>query len=326
MSAAASTIGSETAKATLCTNATLAILAQDAGIRPLDALLDAGDIAIPDHQRIVVKGKTLAIALTADAHLLAYRADIFEKSGLNVPQTLFDIPATIKTLRTKTDLETPLLLDRSDGWSLAQIVLSHLDSPIDKTTGDIDLNTQAAQELLTLLLDLAGDASMTTTIDDWSAGHSAMMLTPGNAMHRLSKIANVTARPLMQPNSEVPATPIWWQGWAIPADQSDIDVKAAFDAMTLASDPAGLTPDLSEQALWLMNGFKPGQVHEGTLKAVAAGAQAIPIDLCGGLLHAALADVLPAFVDGTLTVVQTLTKAQSAYRIAARNSGTMVDV
>jgi hypothetical protein len=74
-----------------------------------------------------------------------------------------------------------------------------------------------------------------------------------------------------------------------------------------------------------MDGFKPSKVHEGTLKAVAAGAQAMPIDLRNGLLHTALAAVLPGFLDGTLTVVQTLTKAQSAYRLAARNSAALTN-
>ena len=74
---------------------------------------------IPDNawEGATINGQIVGVPVTGNTLHLAYRADLFEQYGLDVPQTYDDIIAACAVLQEEPSIDVPFTMDLSAGWA-----------------------------------------------------------------------------------------------------------------------------------------------------------------------------------------------------------------
>ena len=101
-------------------NSSIVALINDGVIRPLDDLVAEYGADIPGHMKISVDGQIMAIAFMANAQTLAYRSDVLEQVGLEVPTSYEEMLTAAAAIRAAGIMENPLGGAYASGWNLAQ--------------------------------------------------------------------------------------------------------------------------------------------------------------------------------------------------------------
>ena len=163
------------------------------------------------------------------------------------------------------------------------------------------------------------EAGNVALMNMWGSRTGVLMDSEGSApeVYENTKVSG----PLMVGDSGVPASTLWWDGWTVAKNISDEDAAATFRAMANAVSPDILDDTTMGQAVWLMDGYQPAPVNEGVLATVAAGARPYPMLPYMGLLHTALGDNIPEFLQGKESAEQTLSDIEAAYTAAATEQG-----
>ena len=322
-------------------NSSIVALINEGVVRPLDDLVAEYGADIPAHMQISVDGKVMAIAFMANAQTLAYRADVLEEVGLEIPTSYEEMLAAAAAIREAGIMENPLGGAYASGWNLAQefnnMYIGHGGEFFEPGTANVSINNAqgiATLEMMKALSEFMSPDFLTHdsngTQAEWEAGNVALMNMWGSRMGNLmddegsepvvyenTKVAG----PLMVGDSGVPATTLWWDGWTVATNVSDEDAAATFQALTHAVSPALLNEETMGQAVWLIDGFEPQEVNEGVLAAVAAGSQPYPMVPFQGLLHTALGAELSDFMQGNESAEQALADVEAAYTAAAIEAG-----
>ena len=322
-------------------NSSIVALINEDVIRPLDDLVAEYGADIPQHMKITVDGKVMAIAFMANAQTLVYRADILEQAGLEVPTTYEGVLAAAEKIRADGLLEYPVGGAYAAGWNLAQeFVNMYLGTGgefFEPGTAKVSINNEqglAALEMMKALSAYMNPDFLTHdsngTSAEWEAGNVALMNMWGSRTGVLMDdegsapevYENTMIRgPLMIGDSGVPATTLWWDGWTVAKNVSDEDAAATFQAMAYATSPAILNEETMGQAVWLIEGFEPQPVNEGVLASVAAGSKPYPMLPYMGLLHSALGTELADFMNGSEDAAKALADVEAAYTAAAIEKG-----
>ena len=104
----------------IASNSQMGTLLGNDAIRKLDDLVQKYGKHLKDSQLMKVQGKTYAIAFIANAQYFVYRKDIFEKHGLDVPNTYDDMMQLAKQIQSRNISQTPVGGLFKSGWNLAQ--------------------------------------------------------------------------------------------------------------------------------------------------------------------------------------------------------------
>ena len=322
-------------------NSSIIALINDGVIRPLDDLVAEYGADIPGHMKISVDGNIMAIAFMANAQTLAYRADVLEQVGLDIPTTYEEMLTAAAAIREAGIMENPLGGAYASGWNLAQefnnMYIGHGGAFFEAGTANVAINNEAGVATLEMMKALSEYMSpdflthdSNGTQAEWEAGNVALMNMWGSRMGNLMDDEGsapevyentMVAAPLMVGDSGVPATTLWWDGFTVASNISDEDAAATFQAMAHAVSPALLNDETMAQAVWLIEGFEPQPVNEGVLAAVAAGSQPYPMVPFQGLLHSALGAELSDFMQGNESAAQALADVEAAYTAAAIEAG-----
>lgn len=118
------------------------------------------------------------------------------------------------------------------------------------------------------------------------------------------------------PPKGVPASTIWWDGFAIAASASKAEAEAAFKVALEGLDEEMLAGN-RDIAAWLIKGYRPGRLARGIIEAVRAGAPLYPASPELQLLQRALAPHLTDFLSGEVGAEAALAAAEKEYRNAA---------
>ena len=118
----------------------------------------------------------------------------------------------------------------------------------------------------------------------------------------------------------IPGATLWWDGFTISTNVSDAEAEATFAALASA-----LTADMvaanNDDAVWLLDGFKPGPAAAGVSATAQGGAQPYPMLPQIGLLHNALGAELSDFLKGDESAEKALADVEAAYVTAAKEAG-----
>ena len=322
-------------------NSSIIALINDGVIRPLDDLVAEYGADIPGHMKISVDGQIMAIAFMANAQTLAYRSDVLEQVGLEVPTSYEEMLTAAAAIREAGIMENPLGGAYASGWNLAQefnnMNIGHGGEFFEAGTANVAINNEAGVATLEMMKALSEYMSpdflthdSNGTQAEWEAGNVALMNMWGSRMGNLMDDEGsapevyentMVAGPLIVGDSGVPATTLWWDGWTVATNVSDEDAAATFQALAHAVSPALLNDETMGQAVWLIDGFEPQPVNEGVLAAVAAGSKPYPMVPFQGLLHSALGAELSDFMQGTESAEQALADVEAAYAAAAIEAG-----
>lgn len=322
-------------------NSSIVALINDDVIRPLDDLIAAHGADIPTKQLITIDGKVMAVAFMANAQHLVYRKDILEQIGVEPPKTYEELLAAAAMIREKGIMQNPVGGPFAAGWNLAEefvnMYLGHGGEFFKEGTAEVSINNEqgvAALNVLKSLTEFMNPDYLThdsnATSAEWEAGNVALMNMWGSRTGVLQD--NEGAEPVVYENTMVgapmtvgggtlPASTLWWDGWTVAKNVSDVDAAATFVAMKNGISPSILNDQTMGEAVWMIEGYKPAPVNAGVFSAIEMGTKPYPMLPYMGLLHTALGDNLADFLQGKESAEQALADTEAAYTAAAKEKG-----
>ncbi|WP_309128752.1 extracellular solute-binding protein [Microbacterium sp.] len=138
--------------------------ADDGKLVPLDDLWDkyAADYGldqISESMRAGMSydGKLYAIPMQAQMYVMAYRTDIFEELGLEVPETFDDMIAAAEEIKAAGEMEYPIALPwlaTADVTTSYEAAMNSLGADFATAEGEVTLDTPEAKQALEALLAL----------------------------------------------------------------------------------------------------------------------------------------------------------------------------
>ena len=323
-------------------NSSIVALMNEDLIRPLDDYVAKYGKDLKKNQLVTIDGKVMAVAFMANAQHLVYRKDVLEKAGIATPKTYEDMLAAAKTLRDKGIAQNPVGGAYKAGWNIAQeftnMYIGYGGEFFKPGTAEVSINNEKGVAALKMMKDLAGymnpdylthDSNLTNA--EFRAGNVVMMsmwgsraatLTDADGVSQEVKDGLALGAPLTVGGGSLPATTLWWDGWTVSKNVSDEDAEATFKALMNAIDPSILKDEeVSKQAVWLLDGYKPTPAAEGVFAAASMGTTPYPMLPFQGLLHTALGAELPDYMQGKEDAAKTLADIESAYIAAAKEKG-----
>ncbi|MBG6142658.1 ABC-type glycerol-3-phosphate transport system substrate-binding protein [Labrenzia sp. EL_208] len=309
-------------------------------IRPLDDLVAKHGQSLKPNQLIRIDGKVMAVAFMANAQHLFVRQDILDQIGMPAPTTWEEVLSTAKAIREAGIMEYPFAALFKSDWNLGEefvnMYVGHGGKFFEPGTAKPAINNEtgiATLNMLKALTEYTNPDFLTyntsTVAPLWESGEIAIAQlwgsTGGQLLDDEGSTPEVVAAtvPLAAPTvagGNTPASTLWWDGFTIAKNISDEDAEATFIAMV-----HGISDDMvranNDSAVWLMDAYVPGKAAEGVAATAAAGAEPYPMLPFMGLMHQALFQELPDFLQGNETAEQALADIEAAYVTAATEQG-----
>ncbi|MEP1572869.1 ABC transporter substrate-binding protein [Roseibium album] len=309
-------------------------------IRPLDDLVAKHGQSLKPNQLIRIDGKVMAVAFMANAQHLFVRQDVLDQIGMPAPTTWEEVLSTAKAIREAGIMEYPFAALFKSDWNLGEefvnMYVGHGGKFFEPGTAKPAINNEtgiATLNMLKALTEYTNPDFLTyntsTVAPLWESGEIAIAQlwgsTGGQLLDDEGSTPEVVAAtvPLAAPTvagGNTPASTLWWDGFTIAKNISDEDAEATFIAMV-----HGISDDMvranNDSAVWLMDAYVPGKAAEGVAATAAAGAEPYPMLPFMGLMHQALFQELPDFLQGNETAEQALADIEAAYVTAATEQG-----
>ncbi len=323
-------------------NSSIVALMNEDVIRPLDDLVAKHGGALQKSQLITIGGQVMAVAFMANAQHLMYRKDILADLGIEPPKTYEEMLDAAKMIRDKGIMENPIGGAYAAGWNLAQefnnMFLGFGGSHFMDGSAEPNINNEAGVNTLNMMKALSEymnpdflthDSNATNA--EYRAGNIALLNMWGSRAASQTTADGVTdevknghaiAGPMTVGGGSTPASTLWWDGWTVAKNISDEEAEATFIAMM-----NGIRPDLMgdeavrTQAVWLIDGYAPTDAAVGVFEAAKASTTPYPMLPYMGLMHTALGNELPDFMNGSESAEQTLADVEAAYVAAAKEKG-----
>jgi ABC-type glycerol-3-phosphate transport system substrate-binding protein len=293
---------------------------------------------LEERMLVRVDGEVMAIAFMQNTQHLYYRADLFERHGIEVPRTYAEMMAAAERLRTREpSIANPIAQTFSKGWDLAteftNLLAAHggryfqPGSAEPAFHGELGLQTVA---LMKSLLPHMSPNALASNSDDvmnqLQQGRAAMGVLWASRAARMddpvaSKVVGriqYAAAPAVRPGGPS-AAHLWWDAVVMPrngAARRDATFQVLMEM--LSADAVATGNDL---AIWVRSNYRPGRSGVGVALAQAARAPVWPGEPFFSLAHGQVGKVLADAMAGTREPRDVLAAAAAAYRQAAIEKG-----
>lgn len=326
--------------AVIVANATLTQLMNDGLVRPLNDLVEKYGANIRPHQLITINGEVMAVAFMANSQHLFARTDILEQAGVDgVPASYEELLDAAEKIRAAGLMDHPFVMNMQVGWNVAEsfntIFLGHGGAFFKPGTAEPNVNNEKGVATLELMKKLSAyaDPDLLTYASNetqalWEAGEVALAIMwgsrgsdilNGDAAEEITANTVLSAAPTVAGGS-TPSATLWWDGITIAKNVPDAEAEATFAALA-----SGMTPEMvaanNDDAVWLLEGFKPGAAAAGVAATAQGGAKPYPMIPYIGLMHTALGAELVNFLKGAESAEQALANVEAAYVTAAKEQG-----
>ena len=322
-------------------NSTLTQLMNDGLVRPLNDLVEKYGADLPKNLMITIDDNIMAVAFMANSQHLFSRKDILEKAGINsIPGTYSEIIGAAQAIRKAGIMEYPIVMNMKTGWNVGEsfnlVFLAHGGEFFKPGTAEPTVNSAAgiaALNTLKALVEYAHPDHLTQASNEtqaiWEAGEAALGIMWGSrgsvilddegSSEQVTSNTVLSSAPSVKPGG-IPGATLWWDGFTISKNVSDAEAEATFAALasSLNSDMVAANND---DAIWLLEGFKPGAAAEGVSATAQGGAVPYPMLPQIGLLHNALGAELSEFLKGNESAEKALADVEAAYVTAAKEKG-----
>ncbi|MCO6384895.1 ABC transporter substrate-binding protein [Oceanicola sp. 502str15] len=322
-------------------NSTLTQLMNDGLVRPLNDLVEKYGQNLPKNLMITLDGNIMAVAFMANSQHLFSRKDILAEVGIDtVPATYGEVIAAAKAIREAGIMEHPLVMNMQTGWNVGEtfnlVFMAHGGEFFKPGTAEPAINSPAGVAALATLKELVEYAhpdhltqASNETQGLWEAGQAALGIMWGSrgapilddegSTEEITSNTVLSAAPSVEPGG-VPGATLWWDGFTISTNISDAEAEATFAALA-----SGLTAEMvaanNDDAVWLLEGFKPGPAAAGVAATAQGGAKPYPMIPQIGLMHNALGAELSDFLKGGESAEKALADVEAAYITAAKEAG-----
>ncbi|MFZ5965404.1 ABC transporter substrate-binding protein [Thalassococcus sp. BH17M4-6] len=322
-------------------NSTLTQLMNDGLVRPLNDLVEKYGQNLPQNLMITLDGNIMAVAFMANSQHLFSRTDILAEAGFDtVPATYDEVIAAAEAIRAAGIMEHPIVMNMQTGWNVGEsfnlVFMAHGGEFFKPGTAEPAINSPAGVAALNTLKELVEYAhpdhltqASNETQGLWEAGQAALGIMWGSrgapilddegSTEEITSNTVLSAAPSVEPGG-VPGATLWWDGFTISTNVSDEEAEATFAALA-----SGLNADMvaanNDDAVWLLEGFKPGPAAAGVAATAQGGAKPYPMIPQIGLMHNALGSELADFLKGGESAEKALADVEAAYITAAKEAG-----
>ncbi len=310
-------------------------------LRPLDDLLKkyrSQYSFLTDNMLIKVDGKVYAIAFKSNLQHLIYRKDLFQKYGIEEPQTFDEVIAAAKKLRGKKDVDYAFGAAFKSGWNLAteftNLYLSTGDEFFKSGFQPNLYRNKNASRALKTLKKLYGYSSpnslalasgdVTSLFQSGQIGIMQIWATRASATEdpKLSKVigkVEIGSAAKLSASDPYTASALWWDGFAIPKTTTN-DPETTFKLFMELLDKETVSKS-SDKAVWISPYYKAGQYSKGVTKTIANQVRVWPNEPQFSILHSALGKYLPDYLHGSRTLTQTMKRVEAEYKKVAKEKG-----
>ena len=326
--------------AKIVTNGSITPLMSKGLLRPLDDLVEKYGDNLNKSQLITFDGNVYAVAFMANAQHLWYRESIFNELGIAVPTTYEEVIAAAEKIKASGKMDNPYAGAFKAGWNLSQefvnMYLGHGGEFFKPGTAEPSINNAkgvAALNVIKKLTELSNPDFLTQDTnavkEEWESGNVAIMHIWGSGAASLlddegdqaiKADTRLAAPPTVGGGSDA-ATTLWWDGLAIAKNTSDENAEASFRALVGAASSTDMANSNPNAAVWLINGYTPGDAAVGVLAAAKMGATPYPSIPQMGLLHGAMSDEMVEFLQGNESAEKALEDIEAAYIAKAKEQG-----
>jgi ABC-type glycerol-3-phosphate transport system substrate-binding protein len=322
-------------------NSTLTQLMNDGLVRPLNDLVEKYGADLPKNLMITIDDNIMAVAFMANSQHLFSRKDILEKAGINsIPGTYSEIIDAAQAIRKAGIMEYPIVMNMKTGWNVGEsfnlVFLAHGGEFFKPGTAEPTVNSAAgiaALNTLKALVEYAHPDHLTQASNEtqaiWEAGEAALGIMWGSrgsvilddegSSEQVTSNTVLSSAPSVKPGG-IPGATLWWDGFTISKNVPASEAEATFAALISALN-ADMVAANNDDAIWLLEGFKPGAAAEGVSATAAGGAPPYPMLPQIGLLHNALGTELVDFLKGDESAEKALADVEAAYVTAAKEKG-----
>ena len=322
-------------------NSTLTQLMNDDLVRPLNDLVEKYGANINPNQLITIDGNVMAVAFMANSQHLFARTDILEQAGVSgVPETVEDMVDAAKAIRDAGIMEHPIVMNMKVGWNVGEVFnlfyFAHGGELFKPGSAEPNVNNEtgvAALNSIKSLLEYTNPDHLLQASNEtqgiWEAGQAALGIMWGSrggaVLDAEGSTEDVTSNTVLAAaptagGGSVPAATLWWDGITIAKNISDEEAEATFAALVGALN-SDMVAEHNDDAIWLIDGFKPGPAAAGVAATAAGGAKPYPMIPYVNLMHNALGAELVDFYKGTESAEDALADVEAAYVTSAKEAG-----
>lgn len=322
-------------------NSTLTQLMNDGLVRPLNDLVDKYGAHLKKHQLITIDGNVMAVAFMANAQHLFVRQDVLAEAGVDgIPATYEEVLAAAEKIRAAGIMDHPVTLNLKVGWNAGEvfntIYLGHGGDLFKAGSAEPNVNNEkgiATLNMMKALKEYSNPDILTYASNEtqglWEAGEAALGLMWGSrgapilddegSSEMVTSNTVLAAAPTVG-GGNIPSSTLWWDGVTIATNISDAEAEATFAALVGAMTPEMVAAH-NDDAVWLIDGFKPGPAAAGVSATATGGAKPYPMIPYIGIMHGALGAELADFLNGAESAEQALADVEAAYVTAATEKG-----
>lgn len=317
-------------------NGTIRPLLDNRLIRPLDDLVEKYSDQINPNQLIRIDGEVMALGMMINAQHLMYRRDILDDLGLDVPETYDELLAAAEAIREADIVRYPLGGTYASGWDLGQEFVNmylgfdgeFFDGSQPSVHNEAGVQALEMMAALTEYMDPEYLVSDSTYVQQqFQRGEIAMATlwaTRASAMNDESEsdvvgLVGMAAAPAAYEGGR-PATTLWWDGIVVARNISDAAAENAFRVALEGLSPR-MVRENNDVAVWLVDGYEPGELAEGAAASADGGAPGYPTRTEFGLMHTALGNNVADYMTGRRSAEDVLEAIEDDYLSAAREQG-----
>ncbi len=326
--------------AVVVANSTLTQLMNDGLVRPLDDMVAKYGAGLSPNQLITIDGKVMAVAFMANSQHLYVRTDVLEQAGVEgIPSSVEEVVAAAEKIRAAGIMEHPVVMNAS-GWNLGELFnlffFAHGGDLFKPGTAEANINTEtgvAAINSIKAISEYAHPDYLSHASNEtqglWEAGQAAIGIMWGSrggaVLDDEGSTAEVTGNTVLVSaptagGGSIPAATLWWDGVTIATNVSDEEAEATFAALVSAMTPEMVAAH-NDDAIWLLDGYKPGPAAAGVAATAQGGAKPYPMIPYINLMHNAASAELADFLKGDESAEKTLADIEAAYVTAAKEAG-----
>jgi ABC-type glycerol-3-phosphate transport system substrate-binding protein len=320
-------------------NATISQINAQGLLRPLNDLVAKykDKYKIEDQMLIRFGDDVMAVAFMANAQVLYYRKDLFEKHGLKVPTTYDEVVAAAEKLKGDPEISQPFGAAYGNTWELGNEFVNIFTAMngilTDPASSEPKFDSEAGVKTLELMKKLYGYMSPNALAMDFGAvkqqlqqGQIAMGFLWGDIAATMddpsqSKVVGKVSL-AVAPSAVAggpPATLFWWDGYVIPKNL-DGDPDLTFQVLMEATKE-DVVAENNDTTLWLRSSYKPTKYAQAIVDSVMKKAPPFPMTPQASLALMAIGENIGDHLAGKEDVAQSLADAAKAYRRAATDAG-----
>ncbi len=312
-------------------------LATDEKLVPLDDLFEkyADDYGLNDisesmRQGMSYDGQLYALPMQAQMFVMAYRADVFEELGLDVPTTFPEMMEAAEAIKAAGLMEYPIALPwlaTADVSTSFQATMNSLGADFVNEEGDVTLDTPEAQEALEAMMALMPYMDpQVTTFDQPTVqqqmynGTAAMSIMFSGRMNDLtletnSQLADTfdfAAPPKVSDEAEYAYDRLSIDGWSIPFNTKlDHDMLFVMMASAVSEDASKASVPAAYPAREGMVTAENSPYGEAANESIAAAMPPIVSPVLADITNE-IRPILVEVLTGSTTVEDGMARMQAA--------------